>query len=405
MTSPRPLRVLCVGNIYPPHDMGGGYEITWRSAVAHLRRAGHEVRVLTTDFRAPRLDPAAAEDPDVHRELRWYLRDHRFPKTGLRASLAIERHNARTLDHHLRRFRPDVVNWWGMGGMSLSLIERVRQAGVPAAGVVGDEWMIYGLWADRWWQRFASRPRLAAMAERATGISARERWGAAGSWLFNSDTVRRRVLATGRILPRAAVAHPGIDHGLFRPSPERPWGWRLLYLGRIDERKGVDTAVDALALLPRESTLVLQGSGEQAYIDALRARAHRLSLDARVSFQRRPRAELPDVYADADAVVFPVRWEEPWGLVPLEAMAVGRPVVATGTGGSSEYLRHEENCLLFEPDSPEALAAAVTRLGADRTLRRRIVAAGLETASGFTEASYNEAIESALREAAGRAGS
>jgi hypothetical protein len=46
--------------------------------------------------------------------------------------------------------------------------------------------------------------------------------------------------------------------------------------------------------------------------------------------------------------------------VPLEAMAVGRPVVASGTGGSAEYLRHGENCLVYSPaESPEALAAAL----------------------------------------------
>ena len=52
-------------------------------------------------------------------------------------------------------------------------------------------------------------------------------------------------------------------------------------------------------------------------------------------------------------VVFPVRWEEPWGLVPIEAMARGRPVVATGRGGSGEYLRDGENCVLFEADDAE----------------------------------------------------
>src|SRR3954462_15813456 len=86
------VRVLCVGNMYPPHDLRGGYELTWRSSVLHLRANGHEVRVLTTDYRSPALDPTAELDADVHRELRWYWRDHAFPRFSPRERLAIERH-------------------------------------------------------------------------------------------------------------------------------------------------------------------------------------------------------------------------------------------------------------------------------------------------------------------------
>src|SRR2546421_1576203 len=69
------VRVLAVGNMYPPHHFGG-YEIVWRSAMRHLERHGHAVRVLTTD-----LDTGAteADDPNVRRELRWYWRGPALP--------------------------------------------------------------------------------------------------------------------------------------------------------------------------------------------------------------------------------------------------------------------------------------------------------------------------------------
>jgi len=115
------------------------------------------------------------------------------------------------------------------------------------------------------------------------------------------------------------------------------------------------------------------------------------------------RRELLDAYAAADAVVFPVRWSEPWGLVPLEAMARGRPVVATGRGGSAEYLHDEENCLLVEADDPAALACAIGRLAADPALRARLRDGGLATAPLHTEQVFNEAVEQAVTEAAGSA--
>jgi glycogen synthase len=377
--------------MYPPHDLGGGYELTWRSSVIHLRRRGHEVRVLTTDYRSPQLDPDAELDEDVHRTLRWYWRDHDFPRLGVRARLAIERHNAARLEPHVEWAQ--VVAWWGMGGMSLTLVERVRRAGVPAVGVVGDEWLRWGPRTDGWLRPLHGRPRLGRVVERLTGVPGAVDFDAAALWLFNSDATRR----SNPPLAHTAVAHPGIDNALFRPAPSEPWDWRLVYVGRLDDRKGVHVALDALSELPAEATLTIQGSGEEKYTQLLRERAPA----DRVSFTVEPRDRLPHVYAAADAVVFPVQWEEPWGLVPLEAMAVGRPVVASGTGGSAEYLEHEQNCLVYEPrDSPRALAEALRRLASDRDLRERVRQGGLRTAERYTEATYNDAIEAALRVAA-----
>src|SRR5919205_347440 len=100
-----PVRVLTVGNMYPPHHLGG-YELMWRSAVGHLRDSGHEVRVLTTDYRALAPDPSTPDEAGVSRELLWYWRDHAFPRLGIRARLALERHNAGVLSRHLDELRP-----------------------------------------------------------------------------------------------------------------------------------------------------------------------------------------------------------------------------------------------------------------------------------------------------------
>jgi glycosyltransferase involved in cell wall biosynthesis len=394
------MRVLAVGNIYPPHAPGGGYELTWRSAMAHLRDRGDEVRVLASDHREPGVGADAVEDPGVYRELPWYWSDHDFPRRGLRERVQIERAAAAVLQRQLDEFAPDAVCWWGMGGMSLGLIERVRRAGIPAVGVVGDEWMVWGPKVDAWLRMCRRLGAAATLAGGVTDLPARVDLGAAAVWLFNSHEVRGRSTAAWA-LADARVEHPGIDDTLFQTAPARDeWGWRLLYLGRMDERKGVHVAVEALALLP-EATLVIQGRGDPAYVERLQASAADLGVLDRIEFRTAPREALADVYADTDAVLFPVQWDEPWGLVPLEAMAVGRPVIATGTGGSAEYLSHEDNCLIYAPrNSPQALAEAVTRLAADAPLRARLRDGGLVTAPRFTERRYNEAIAAALDEVA-----
>ena len=393
------VRVLCVGNMYPPHHLGG-YELVWRSAVGALRASGHQTRVLTTDYRLPGVDPDAASDPDVHRELRWYWRDHEFPRMSVRACLELERDNAAVLARQLDEFEPDVVSWWAMGGMSLSLIEQVRRAGVPAIGVVNDHWPVYGPKVDAW-SRLASRP-LVGPALRRIGPPPITLDAAGGRWLFVSEHVRQAALAAGWQVPDSEIAPSGVDLTLFAEAPKQPWRWRLLCAGRIDSRKGIDSAIAALPELPAQASLVVAGRGDDEYLGELRTLADRLGVGGQVSFTERPHRELASVYADSDAVLFPVQWAEPWGTVPLEGMAVGRPVVATGTGGSGEFLRDGENCLLFDRDgNGPALAQAVTRLADDPSLRARLRSGGLDTARHYDQRHFTDAVHAALEHTVG----
>lgn len=386
------MRVLAVGSLYPPYHLGG-YELVWQAGVRALRARGHEVRVLTTVERLG-MAPGAAEDPDVHRELRWYWADHEFPRLALRRRLALERHNQAVLRGHLHEFRPEAVSWWAMGGMSLSLIESVRRAGLPATGWIADEWLSYGPDVDQWthlWRRVERRAGRGAtrLAQALTGVPTRVDLDAAARWVFCSEDTRRSALRAHPGLSSTAVAHLGVAPG-FEPAPPQPWKGRVLYAGRVDERKGLGTLIDAIAATP-EMTLRIVGGGEERALQRLRERA-RPAAD-RIAFEPAvERAALGDVYAACDVVAFPVEWSEPWGLVPLEAMAVGRPVVATGLGGSGEYLEHDVNSLLFAPADREGLQTALRRLAADPDLRSRLVTAGRQTAATNSEQAWLDAV-------------
>ena len=392
------MRALTVGSLYPPHHYGG-YEIVWRAAVEHLRAQGHEVRVLATDTHTGATE---GDPPGVHRELRWALRDGRFEPLGRRAKVELARHNHRVLERHLDEFRPDVVGWWAMGGLTLTMLESVRRRGVPAVAFVHDDWLDYGRWADGWLNAFRGRrAALAPLAERFVGIPARVDFADAARYVFVSERTRRHAAAHGPAIARTGVAHSGIHADYLKPAPEHDWRWRLLYVGRLDPRKGVRTAVEALRHLPDQATLELVGGWDAHEEDELRSLARELGAEERVVFSGQlDRAATIAAYARCDVVVFPVIWEEPWGLVPLEAMAQGRPVVATGRGGSADYLRDGENCLLFEAEDAQALAAAITRVGSDQGLRARLRDGGFDTAPRHTEAGLNKAVERELLEAA-----
>jgi glycogen synthase len=401
------VRILAVANRYPPWSIGG-YEAIAAGAVDALRDAGHRVRVLTTVPDPSDRTVSSAASSDVHRELRWYWRDHQFPRIGWRETVELERANAAVLARHLQQLEPDAVVWWAMGGMSLSLLEQVRRAGLPAVGVVGDDWMTYAPAVDSWTRRFWGwRRPTASAAERLAGVPATVDLAHVARWVFISEHVRSRALSLGLDGLDGTVAHPGVDLNRFSARPATAWRWRLLYCGRIDPRKGIGTAIEALPSLPPQATLIVDGDGDRRHAAELASLARRLGLADRVSFRCSPRAQVPAAYADADALVFPVRWEEPWGLVPLEAMAAGRPVVASRAGGgAAEYLRDDHNCIQFPPGDATALAQVLARLERDRKLRSRLIAAGLDTAARFSERRFYEIVEGeidrAVREAAPR---
>lgn len=393
------VRVLAIGSVYPPHQLGG-YEVIWRGAMHHLRSAGHEARILATDYRRAGVDEA--EDPQVHRELDWYWRDHEWRSLTLRERLLVERHNALVFDRHLEEFQPDLVTWWPIGGMSLGLIERARDAGVPSLFFVLDPWPLYGPGVDQWLRTWSRWGPLSVMVRRVTGLPTRVDLTSAGRFVFCSRALRDEVLAAGVGCEENAVLTPGVERPIadHPREPEPPtWRWRLLYVGRVVEQKGIETAIKSLSLLPGDARLRVVGDGDRPYRIKLQSMASELGVADRVALEGpRPRSGLIALYRDADAVVFPVQWSEPWGLVPLEAMALGRPVVATGRGGSGEYLIDGRNSLLFEAGDEAGLAVALRRLADDSNLLRRLVEGGYQTAAEHAEDAFNgRALEEMLR--------
>lgn len=392
-----PLRVLAVSSLYPPHHLGG-YELVHRGVDERLRAGGADVRVLVTNHvEQDALRCRLPDDPGVHRELRWYWRDHAFPRLSPPRTLGLERHNHRVLRRHLEEHRPDVVVFWAMGGMSLSLIGAVRRAGIPAVFVVHDRWPIYGPVFDRFARGI--RPLAKARGPVARALGSDRPRGPEGPVLLNSLRLADELVRTRSIPPGWTVLAPGVALP-DAPAPERPWGGRLLCLGRLDGRKGLDVAVDALRLLPDATTLTVVGGGDEAVAADLRRRADAAGVGGRLTIRSAvDRDALPALFAMHDALLFPVRWSEPFGLVPLEAMAHGRPVVSTAVGGQAEYLRNGENALVVPVDDPGALAAAVGRLAEDDGLRARLRAGGLETAAGLDERAFQAGVEAAIRRA------
>lgn len=373
------MRVLTLTNTYPPHAYGG-YELACRDVMLRFAEAGHDVTVLTSTVRVP--GAGDVEEPTVHRELlAWWDWERDAPvHTSVLVRAAIERRNHRTLARILAATRPDVVSAWHLGGLSLGLLTAVRRAGVPIVLNMHNDWLTHGAAVDGWLRTFQEHARLARLVGAVTQLPTRPPQLEDLPMAFVSQRTLDRTRAhTGWPLRQAQVVPVGVDGRDFPLTTpgDRPFSGRLLYVGRIDVTKGIATLLRAL---PAGMHLEICGGGNVAYGEELRRLAADLGIADRVTFGQLPRAALRERYLAADLVVFPSEWDEPFGLVPLEAMACGTPVVASGTGGSAEFLVDGRNCVLFPAGDAEALRAAITRVASDPALRAAIRQGGTETA-------------------------
>lgn len=195
--------------------------------------------------------------------------------------------------------------------------------------------------------------------------------------------------AMGIDTSRISVAPCGVDLELFSgsgPAESRNRPHRILSVGRLVPRKGVDLLIEALPALRDagfDVELLIVGGGGNAAALADDAEAHRLlniatdlGVQDRVSFRGQvPRDAMPALFRSADAVVC-APWYEPFGIVPLEAMACGVPVVAAAVGGLRDTVVDQRTGLHVPPKDPAAIAAALTALLSDPDLRRALGRAG-----------------------------
>lgn len=381
------LRVLSIGTLYPPYAVGG-YEQVWRDTVERLRDMGCEVLVLASDWKGEH--NGQEEDPNVRRELQLYVDE--LLDTGRErwsSVLARERQNDALLRGAIADLKPDVAFVGPMGGLPLGTLARLELAGVPRLCFVGDTWPSYGPKTDPWQVSLRRGRARMVSAPRRYDLPPEFRLGTVEGWVSTSELARRRAIEAGVPAERIEAIPPGPDTQRFRSGDADTAGGDLLYAGRVIEDKGVEHAVAALAHLPRHRLLVA-GSADPRYANKLEHLASELGVSPRLQLLGEQRDRLPELYREAGTVLFTSVWEEPWGLVPLEAMASGTPVVASSVGGASEYLRDGMNCLEVPPADPAAIGAAVRRLDSDPVLREELRRGGLVTAE---EHAYGAALE------------
>lgn len=217
--------------------------------------------------------------------------------------------------------------------------------------------------------------RRRTLAARIQRCMTRRAFAGASAIVVNARFTRREAIAFGAPAERIFVIHPGVDADRFAPDPAKTVPGdppRLLSVGRLYERKGIDTALAAVTrLCERFPGITYEIVGEGPDRPRLEQIAANFGIADRVRFLGQvPGSSLPQIYRTADVFVLPNRElpngdTEGFGIVFLEAAASGVPAIAGRAGGTSEAVEEGVTGLCIDP-TPEALSDAVTRLLGDR---------------------------------------
>lgn len=197
----------------------------------------------------------------------------------------------------------------------------------------------------------------------------------------------------------------GVDARIFRPDgkPFAERGVDLLFVSRMDAKKGWDTFIEAVSLLKQRLNgklprILMIGSGRED--DHKQALIRQLGLEKDITPGTGvPQSELAAIFNNAKAMVFPTRLTESLGLVGIEAMACGTPVIGSAIGGLTDFIRDGVNGFMFPPGDAAALAEKMfTFLQLPETEKVRMSEEAIRTAGLYERESVNEQLFERLKE-------
>lgn len=192
--------------------------------------------------------------------------------------------------------------------------------------------------------------------------------GRARDRLIRAGVDARQVVVLPYFCPVEPLSQP-------RPAPERP---TITFIGRIAPNKGQEYFIQALGLLPAEVRGVLVGNMTDESERSIRSLAERSGCSERLELRRwASREEIVEIFDSTSVFVFPSLWEETLGIVGLEALARGVPVVASDIGGVNEWLIDGKNGFAVPPKSAEAISRSVKKILSSREVMEAFGAAGI----------------------------
>jgi glycosyltransferase involved in cell wall biosynthesis len=397
------MRIGIFSDLYPPLFIGG-YEIGARQIVQELQRRGHETLVLSAhqyylmrhggflSFKHAPADREKLVDVGlcVLGRLPRFMRQHklRFLYKMFKTLQARRRYR-----RALREFRPDALLVFNPLGVVAPVmddfVEYSRETGTPVTCYISDHWLGHWPAANPLWVALSTLRQSPQRWIRFLGNAANRvlhhlkmlpnGLPLIDQYLYCSQFIENVSQYNAIGVAGHAVVHWGLpDADQWRTVPptrflrERPL--TLVFAGQVEQHKGLDLIIRAMARCRREHELVVIGDDSSEFGGYCKRIAERLEIAHRVRFlgKRDPKT-MPDTLREAgEVLVVPSVWDEPFSIVVLEGMALGMSVIASRTGGTGEAIEDGRTGFLFSRYDFKELARIIDRLEEDRRLCQRV---------------------------------
>jgi glycosyltransferase involved in cell wall biosynthesis len=365
------LRILICSSFFPPYYLGGAELIAYKQAKI-LQQMGHDVRVFSGRLggRWFRTHRVTRENGPFH-ITRVSLSAHDISGTSWDFnSPDIRREFGRTLDN----FRPDVVHFHNIVGLSLGMIDECYRRRIPTVMTLHDYWGICfkntllknsgnickqgGLACLDCREMLAGRLPLPSPVRNAHILFALRQ---VDRLIAPSRYLAAQYAANGIPNDRITVIHNGIDAENFAPGQRSQAKLTLGFIGHLGKHKGLDVLLHALTLIDAGAVrLLVAGAGEDA--ERLQTFCHERGLDPYVTFCGRvENRRIATLYRQIDVLVVPSVWPENSPVTITEAMASGIPVIASDVGGIGELVEDGATGYLIPLHDSLAIAERIGR--------------------------------------------
>jgi phosphatidylinositol alpha-mannosyltransferase len=353
-------------------DVPGGVQVHVRELSAHLRERGHEVRILAPGRHSGKRDDA------------WIVgRAIPVRGNGSVARISFGPQVAMVVARALKEARPDIIHVHEPLVPSVSM-HAVLNANVPVVATFHSN---------------VGRERMSSVWFKLAAPMVRPVWNRIARRIAVSDAARHSV--TSRMGDDELLIVPnGVNVERFAAAKAAKLGAgrHLLFVGRLEERKGFRIAVEAFAQLAvayADLRLLVVGDGsERDAVDDLEPSVRsRVEMLGRVEDDR-----LASYLRAADLYIGPATGGESFGIVLAEAMAAGLPIVASDISGYRDVARNGVEAVLVPPGDPGALVAAVRRVLDDPQLAKSLGERGTKRAHDYAWDTVTDRIIKVYRE-------
>ena len=377
---PKPLKIAHVVRRYSPAEWGGTETVVMHT-VEEQRALGHDPRVFCT---------AALQPPDARSTEDVAFFPYFYPYFPMPAAdrLKLDKKGgspyAPKLFKAVAAFRPDVIHIHAGGRLACAAVKLAKRLGVPSViSLHGGAAAVPASELEEMLKPLKGKFPYGAILDRLFGLRF-DPLAKVDVIICISHEEERRLKEK---YPGQNVQYlpNGVDGGDVR-AVARP-GSNILCVSRIDYQKNQLALVELLAARPGCRLTLVGPITARWYADKIAARAKELGVDDRLTLVPGlppGSAELEAAFASADVFMLP-SVHEPFGIVALEAMARGIPLIASNVGGLPDFVKDGENGLLFDPSDPANLVRAFDRLVALPPERvNAMVSAARATADQFT---------------------